>query len=72
MGRESPKKAREAYGDLVSWVTSLRASGETMTAITLLLIEAKHCTQRHNPWTISCVRRFLVREDILSRYSVDL
>ena len=66
------QKAREAYADLVPWVTSLRASGETMTAIAILLNDAGHCTQRHNPWTTSCVRRLLVREDILSRYPVDL
>lgn len=43
-----------------------------MTAIAGTLNFAGHCTQRRNPWTISCVRRLLVREDILSRYPVDL
>ena len=66
------KKARDAYADLVPRITALRASGETMTAIALTLNDAGHCTQRRNPWTISCVRRLLVREDILSRYPVDL
>ena len=65
-------KTRDAYADLVPWVTTLRASGETMTAIALTLNDAGHCTQRRRPWTISCVRRLLVREDILSRYPVDL
>ena len=66
------QKARDAYADLVPWVTALRASGETMTAIAHALNDAGHCTQRRNPWTISCVRRLLVREDILNRYPVDL
>ena len=66
------QKARDAYADLVPWVTALRAGGETMTVIAHTLNYAGHCTQRRNPWTISCVRRLLVREDILSRYPVDL
>ena len=43
-----------------------------MTAIAVTLNNAGHCTQRRKPWTISCVRRLLVREDILSRFPVDL
>ena len=66
------QKARDVYADLVPWVTTLRASGETMTAIANTLNDAGHCTQRRKPWTISCVRRLLVREDILSLYPVDL
>jgi hypothetical protein len=52
-------------------ITQLRASGETMKAIGDALNDAGHCTQRRKPWTVACVRRLLVRENILSRYPVD-